>query len=235
MVLLALVALMPAAVSAADDYVIIDLGTLGGSYSYAMSINDSGQIAGDATTASHERHAVLWTVSGGMQDLGTLGGSDSEALGINELGQVVGRSKTVSGQLHAFLWTASGGMQDLGTLDGDDISEAWGINDSGQIVGSSGGHGVLWLPATPETLTQVLINEVADLNLQQGIDNTLDAKLDTALTVLDDVNGNNDVAAANALDAFINAVEAQRGKKITDAEADQLIAAALAIIDLLEG
>ena len=40
-------------------------------------------------------------------------------------------------------------------------------------------------------------------------------------------------AAFNALTSFIASVEAQRGDTLTDAEADALIAAAQAIIDLL--
>jgi hypothetical protein len=41
------------------------------------------------------------------------------------------------------------------------------------------------------------------------------------------------VAAVNALGALINAVEAQRGNKIPEADADVLIADAQHIIDLL--
>ena len=51
--------------------------------------------------------------------------------------------------------------------------------------------------------------------------------------VLDDVNVNNDVAAINALQAFINAVTAQSGNQIPVEKADALIASAQAIIDLL--
>jgi hypothetical protein len=80
-----------------------------------------------------------------------------------------------------------------------------------------------------------LIDKVAEMNLQQGIDNSLDAKLDAALNALDDINQNNDVAAINSLNAFINAVEAQRDQKITSAQADELIADATDIITLLGG
>lgn len=38
----------------------IDLGTLGGSASYAYGINDLGQIIGTATDASGNSHAVIW-------------------------------------------------------------------------------------------------------------------------------------------------------------------------------
>ena len=80
-----------------------------------------------------------------------------------------------------------------------------------------------------------MIATVEDMNLQQGIDNSLDAKLDSALNALDDVNQNNDVAAINSLNAFKNAVEAQTGGKLTDAQADTLIAEADSIISMLSG
>ncbi len=40
-------------------------------------------------------------------------------------------------------------------------------------------------------------------------------------------------AAINSLEALINEVEAQRGKKISEKDADALIAAAQQIIDLI--
>ena len=85
----------------------------------------------------------------------------------------------------------------------------------------------------PIELVLDLMQNVIDLNLQQGIENGLVAKLEAAMQSLDDINANNDVAAVNTLEAFINAVEAQRGTKITEADADALIAAAQEIIALL--
>jgi hypothetical protein len=87
---------------------------------------------------------------------------------------------------------------------------------------------------TPSDATVNLVDQVQSLNLQQGIDNSLDAKLDTVLQALDDLNQNNDVAAVNALGAFNNAVEAQRGQKITDTVADVLITDAHAIIEAID-
>lgn len=78
-----------------------------------------------------------------------------------------------------------------------------------------------------------LVDDVLMLNLQEGISNSLDTKIETALNALDDVNENNNVAAINSLNAFINAVEAQCGNKIPEEDADALIAEAMKIIDCL--
>jgi sugar lactone lactonase YvrE len=86
---------------------------------------------------------------------------------------------------------------------------------------------------TPEGMIENLEDTVINLGLQEGIENSLLAKLDTALQTLADGNENNDVAVVNALEAFINAVEAQRGKKIDEPAADQLIAVAEMIVNLL--
>ena len=66
-----------------------------------------------------------------------------------------------------------------------------------------------------------------------GIENSLVAKLDNALAKLQDGNPNNDGAAINKLQAFINQVEAQSDNQIPEEDANTLIAAAQEIIDLL--
>jgi hypothetical protein len=87
--------------------------------------------------------------------------------------------------------------------------------------------------AEPADLIAELLEEVGGLGLPGGIENSLMAKLNAALRALEDENENNDAAAVNTLEAFINAVETHRGKKIPEAEADALIAAAQEIIELL--
>ena len=102
------------------------------------------------------------------------------------------------------------------------------------VIGSNNrGVHVYSLVDVPALVT-TLIDEVFDINLASGIANNLDAKLDTAMDALLDTVDGNDGAATNMLQAFINAVSAQAGKKISEADADALIAAALDIIYLLE-
>lgn len=86
---------------------------------------------------------------------------------------------------------------------------------------------------TPAEATANLIDLVETFNLQQGIENNLDAKLDAAVDALSDLNVQNNVAAINALQAFTNAVEAQRDVKITSIQANKLIAVALQILNSL--
>src|SRR5262249_1817571 len=122
----------------------IDLGTFGGPSSGATDINDSGQVAGFADTATGLSHAFLWTpvtpngTSGSMIDLGTLGGSSSTVNAINNAGQVVGQADTPTGS-SPFVWQRAV-MYDLNTLipasSGWVLTSAGDINNQGQIVGS---------------------------------------------------------------------------------------------------
>ncbi len=72
---------------------------------------------------------------------------------------------------------------------------------------------------------------VANGNIDSSLQNSLTGKLDNAQQKLAQGQTN---AAANELQAFINQVQAQRGKKISIAAADDLIAQAQAIIAQLQ-
>ena len=120
------------------------------------------------------------------------------------------------------------------SIEGDTaVVGAFADDDAGSFSGSAYVFELAEL--TPQEAIQVLVGDVIALNLKTGIENSLDAKLDAVVQAIDDLNQNNDVAAINSLQAFINSVEAQRGIHITDAQADALIAAAQAIITLLGG
>lgn len=77
---------------------------------------------------------------------------------------------------------------------------------------------------------QSLIVQVRSLGLPHGTENSLLAKLNAALA---SVNRGDIGSAEGQLGAFMNEVNAQRGKKISEQDADALIAAAQAIIGVI--
>ncbi|MDH5483489.1 MAG: hypothetical protein OEY22_11540 [Candidatus Bathyarchaeota archaeon] len=87
---------------------------------------------------------------------------------------------------------------------------------------------------SPQEAIQDLIDDVQSLNLQQGIVNSLDAKLTNALSALNALNAGQRNDAVNKLNAFINEVEAQRGTKLTNEQADYLITAVQDVIALTQ-
>jgi probable HAF family extracellular repeat protein len=146
------------------DGQIIDLGTLGGTFSYAADINDRGQVVGFALNGrsdafiprdnafssecgagpmGSEMRAFIWQRGHGMRSLGTLGGPESCARYINQQGQVAGFSFTSykpnagSGipTFEPFIWT-NGRMTSLGSLGGTQGFPN-GINSQGQVAGYS--------------------------------------------------------------------------------------------------
>ncbi len=84
-------------------------------------------------------------------------------------------------------------------------------------------------PSSPQDDILALIAIVESL-FDGGLENSLTAKLTNAIKSLE---MGNTATAINQLQSFINQVQAQRGKAISESDADMLIAQAQAIIDAL--
>lgn len=109
---------------------IIDLGGLGGGYSFAVAINDRGQVVGNSETASGELHAFSWE-NGRMTDLGIAGSTSATA--VDASGWVVGWSDFgVPGTYHAYRWR-HGVVTRLPSPETG--SQARAVNNRGEVVG----------------------------------------------------------------------------------------------------
>jgi hypothetical protein len=71
-----------------------------------------------------------------------------------------------------------------------------------------------------------LVTTVQSFNLANGITNSLDAKLDNALSALNAAKSGGTLSTCNQLNAFISQTLAQSGKQLTTDQANQLIASA---------
>ena len=127
----------PAAAQAAN-YIVTDLGTIGGVESRAFGINFSGRVVGesDTPTSAEPESPFAWT-SGAMTDIGNFGGGGGAAHAVNDIGYAVGSADlSLGGATHAFIWSDIFGKRDIGTLGGS-FALAVDINNANQVVGQS--------------------------------------------------------------------------------------------------
>ena len=153
-----------------------DLGTLGGTVGFPLSMNNRGQVAGNSNMPGDLTfHPFLWDKKNGIRDLGTLGGDFGTTDQINEAGDVVGKADLPGSQTHdGFLWR-KGTMTDLGTLPGDPCTRANWINERRQIVGNSSDcifalHAILWEAGGPAVDLNTLIPPNSSLQLMNALD-----------------------------------------------------------------
>jgi probable HAF family extracellular repeat protein len=116
---------------------MLDVGTLGGSWSSGYAVNDAAQVAGYSLTKDGAFAAFRWDQQNGMRRLdGPNGSTDSRAFGINGAGAVAGSYRNSSGDFRAAMWDSDGTVVDIGSLGGG-YSFGYGINDDGSVVGFS--------------------------------------------------------------------------------------------------
>ena len=154
-----------------------ELGTLGGDFSYAYSINNNGQVVGTAQTTGGAWHVFIWDSINGMQDLGTPDGVASTPTSISDSGQIVGFAQIApGGDSHAFLWDPVGGALDLGTFGGQ-TSWASDVNAAGQVIGYAQTSDGVFRPFVWDA-----VNGMRDLGMP-----------DTGTWVPEKINGNGEV------------------------------------------
>jgi probable HAF family extracellular repeat protein len=138
-------------------YTVMDLGTLGGTFSEAVGISNGGEVSGYSTLpGDSSMHGYYWR-NGVMTDSGTLGGPNSfapEEAPPSENGMVAGMSDTSTLDPYsdpfcgifdfeqtspyvcrAFVWN-HGALTALPTLGGPN-GAAIGINNSGELAGTA--------------------------------------------------------------------------------------------------
>jgi len=141
---------------------LVDLGSLGGGYSYAFGLNDSGQVVGESSLGGGVVHAFSYS-GGSMSDVGTLYGPgvNSTATAINNASQIAGYSQTSGGSPNFAFLKSGGSLTSIVPFAG--YSNAYGMNEIPQVVGHSDGQGFLWSGGTkttiPNAVTASGINE----------------------------------------------------------------------------
>jgi len=184
---------------------VVELPSLGGTSSRALSINGDGLIVGYSSQdeAGDLVQAVRW-VDGEVEEIGTLGGEISQAMAINRLGHIVGCStseKGFSAVDHAFRYV-DGEMSRLARLgkvkirgrSGSiklDRSVAVGINDDDAICGFS----VSTSENDPVSVATLWLgDEVLDLNATIG-----KANREIVLTSADGINRDQELVCTGYL------------------------------------
>jgi probable HAF family extracellular repeat protein len=226
----------------------VNLGVLPGFTfaSIANDINDADAVVGSVQASPSLTHGFLWTAADGMRDLGELPGGQefADARAINERNQVVGYSTTAAplgaNPGRAVLWQNSA-IYDLNQLiDPADplagtvlLTQANGINDRGQIVGIGTSvieeRGVAFLLSPVDRIADQLA-ELLESVTGVGPGRSLADKLTLAQTyyAVPDIQ-----ATCSILGAFDNEVLAQRGKKLTDGQAEDFLVQSAAIMSAL--
>jgi probable HAF family extracellular repeat protein len=147
----------------------VDLGTLGGSNSFANGINNAGQIVGNARNAQGNSRACLWNVGQTTpQDLAVSLPNSCTAYAINNQGNVMGQNPVTGlGFGNAFFWNHQTG--EVKNISGGYDSMAVGLSDANQVIAwgeaMSGFFPVIyWTPASGSQDLNKLV-----VNLPQGV------------------------------------------------------------------
>ena len=141
--LLLLITTISRPLAAQTKYVVVDLGSAGGTSvsTSATNINNAGQVAGSSINADFSTYRAYRTkpnqVINPATDLIPLpAGATYNYVNTNALNNS-GQVAFNAGLADGFRLDADGSTHDLGNLGGVARSNAWAINDSGQVTGQS--------------------------------------------------------------------------------------------------
>ena len=140
------------------------------------------------------------------------------------------------GDIDSYNWDFGDTTQGSGLIDFHTYNNAGTYTVTLTVVDNNGAADTATATVrvlTPAEACEDLIATVESMNLQQGIENSFDVKLEAVQDALVAANAGVREDAVNKLEAFINAVEAQRGKVLTDEQANLLVNYANRIIEAL--
>lgn len=151
----------------------IQLPGLGGHFSSAGFIGESGLIVGEAELPNGRVHAVLWTDAGNGTDFRAFelpplaGHVASKAFSLDGNGRIAGESEAEDGTRHGVLWRIAD--QAVETVDLGIFVSAKAINDFNRVAGNS-------VPASGND--QALVLDTRNPNHPQALDIAFSQALD---------------------------------------------------------
>jgi hypothetical protein len=145
-------------------------------------------------------------------------------------------SSDADGSIATYLWDFGDGASGSGSTPSHSYGAAGTLTVTLTVTddeGASASDAAVVTVQTPSQGIESLSALVLSYKLKQGTANSLDAKLQNVAAALQAVNAGQRQDAANKLSAFINAVDAQRGRVLSNAQADQLEGLARRILAVL--
>jgi probable HAF family extracellular repeat protein len=163
---------------------LVDIGTLGGTYSEGTGINDQNEIAGVSSVAGSSLNHVFLYAQGHMRDLGGVAGESFINAAINNRGEIVGSATNSAGTESSFIYRGRS-FEKIPLV-------AAGLNNSGHIAGSytaanGSSHAALYKDGRLIDLNDVVDPSLTFLTNAGGISdngNTVASGLDGHLYVL---------------------------------------------------